>query len=60
MEAGKGKHNPNNLIGVAVDNIFQKYDENHNNYIDFDEFCKMVYDLHLSLIISHKELASIF
>ena len=45
---------------MAVDNIFKKYDENHDNLIDFKEFCKMIDDLKLTVKISSQEMGHIF
>jgi hypothetical protein len=36
MEAGKDKMPQEHIVGVAVYNIFKKYDENRNNFIDFE------------------------
>lgn len=48
------------MVESAVDNVFKKYDENKNNFIDFPEFCKMISDLKLSVKISLREMNIIF
>ncbi len=35
MNHSKPEPVPEEIIGGAVENIFKKYDENHNNFIDF-------------------------
>ena len=47
-------------MGRVVNDIFRKYDENKNDYIDYPEFCKLVGDLKLTVKISQKELNHIF
>jgi Ca2+-binding EF-hand superfamily protein len=56
----KAKPTTEQIVGMAVDNIFKKYDENHDNLIDFREFCKMIDDLKLTVKISSQEMGHIF
>lgn len=48
------------MVASAVNNVFKKYDENNNNFIDFPEFCKMIEDLKLTVSISFREMNVIF
>jgi Ca2+-binding EF-hand superfamily protein len=62
MSVPAGKHSAEELIGNAVENIFKKYDENQNNYIDLPEFRKMIEDLDLDprIKMSGREINNIF
>lgn len=62
MKVSGHKKTKEELVGNAVDNIFRKYDENKNNYIDLPEFRKLIEDLKLepSLRINGSEINGIF
>jgi Ca2+-binding EF-hand superfamily protein len=62
MDEANGRQFTEEVIGDAVDNIFRKYDANHNDFIDFPEFRKLIEDLNLApkLRISLREITGIF
>ena len=60
MENRRGKKSVEEIVDGAVDNIFKKYDENHNDFIDYPEFCKLIADLNLGNKICQKEIDRIF
>ena len=60
MESRKGKKSVEEIVDGAVDNIFKKYDENNNDFIDYPEFCKLIADLNLGNRICQKEIDKIF
>ena len=60
MEGRKGKKSVEEIVDGAVDNIFKKYDENNNDFIDYPEFCKLIGDLNLGNRICQKEIDRLF
>ena len=62
MDKRNSRRSKVEIVDNAVGNIFKKYDENQDDYMNLNEFTKMIDDLNLhpKLRMDPKELKRIF